>query len=255
MINENEKPSCHRADDLLAYLYEEANEAEKRDFARHLDGCAPCHDELTAFQATRADLGAWRNEMLGTAPARSVAEVRPTPSLAAAWAAWREFFALSPLWLRGATAFASLAFVGLMVFALTNAKVAAPTNVATTAPQGATETEIKSRVEAAVNAERAGLTARHAQELEALKAQNAANSQRAEALQVSLKQAQNNVSEPRVITVRVPAATPARSSKRPQIANGNKPRRPALPVSNGGEEETATASLSEVMFGGAGGSR
>jgi hypothetical protein len=242
---------CARADDLLAYLYDEASDAAKRDFALHLDACAPCRAEVAAFRDVRADLGAWRSEILRTAPARvvSYADMRQ-PSLAAAWAAWREFFTLSPLWLRGATALAGLAVAGLLFLAVAQAgRGGSPNQVAgqseTTAPAGVGEDEVQRRIAAAVQAERDGLTAQHARELEALKLQNQNAGQRLAALQAELKQAQANVPEPRIIKVRVPA--PAQPRSRGNVANGG--NRPA-PV-----EDEKASTLAEVMFGGNGGSR
>jgi anti-sigma factor RsiW len=257
MKHETEAPQCQRADDLLAYLYDEANEAERQDFTQHLEDCAACRAELTAFRGVRGDMAAWRSEILSAAPARFVTgyadEATQQPSLAAAWAAWRGFFTLSPLWLRGATALAGLTFLGLMVFALTRGNPQ-PTVTATNtaAPAGVSEEEVKLRIAAAVQAERAWLNSQHAQEAGQLKEQIQAQGQQLATIQVALEKAQNNVPEPRVIKVRVPV--PARSGGS-QVAKGGPKPRHNTPPANNPEGETATASLSEVMFGGADGSR
>ena len=39
MRNMNERPVCHRAEDLVTYLYGEASEAEAQDFASHMQRC------------------------------------------------------------------------------------------------------------------------------------------------------------------------------------------------------------------------
>jgi hypothetical protein len=113
---------CTRAGDLVAYLYGEASETEAQDFMSHTRACAACRAELSAFGDVREAIGAWREQALSpmtslaaqtnTAPARQAVKVSPERS---ALAALREFFTLSPMWLRGATAFASLLLVALLV--------------------------------------------------------------------------------------------------------------------------------------------
>jgi hypothetical protein len=259
MKHETEKPQCQRAEDLPAYLYNEVSETEKQDFTRHLEDCALCQTELASFQGVRAGMAAWRSEILRTAPARLVtdyAPASPQPSLTAAWAALREFFTLSPLWLRGATAFAGLAFVGLMVFTLTRSN--AQPNVAVNQPNttaGIAQSDVESRIAAAVQAERARLNAQHAQEMATLKTQNETAGERLATLQAALNKAQSNTPEPRIIKVRVPVPTPVRAGG--TLAKGgakNTSRRAPAGLNLGNDEET-TASLSEVMFGGAGSRR
>jgi len=122
----SETNHCERAQDLVAYLYGETSEPEASSFERHMAHCAPCAAELEAFGHVRASIGAWRAEALGslTSPALAGAfapAAQPASASAArkpsALTALREFFALSPLWLRGATAFAALTVCALVVFA------------------------------------------------------------------------------------------------------------------------------------------
>ena len=40
----NDRPVCHRAEDLVTYLYGEASEAEDLDFRNHLRQCDSCRD-------------------------------------------------------------------------------------------------------------------------------------------------------------------------------------------------------------------
>jgi hypothetical protein len=127
MKESNERPVCHRAEDLVTYLYNEATETEARDFANHATACDACRAELVAFRQVHESISLWRNEALGSAfstaatplpvtsdagPARK--EVRRLSALSAL----REFFAVSPLWLRGATAFAALLLSVLAVLAV-----------------------------------------------------------------------------------------------------------------------------------------
>lgn len=118
---------CARANDLVTYLYGEASESEAKEFESHIQGCAPCRAELSMFSEVREAIGAWRNEALGLTafPAR-VANDAPAVNAAgaantrkrSAIAALREFFTLSPAWMRTATAFASIAFCVLSVIAV-----------------------------------------------------------------------------------------------------------------------------------------
>ncbi|HEX8141967.1 MAG TPA: zf-HC2 domain-containing protein [Pyrinomonadaceae bacterium] len=116
---------CVRATDLIAYLYGEASETEALDFEAHMQDCATCEAELEGFGQVRASIVAWRQQAIGPMEATAMA-TEPSPSVSAArvlarkpsaLAALREFFALSPTWLRAATAFASLALCALIVFA------------------------------------------------------------------------------------------------------------------------------------------
>ena len=113
----NNSPSCERASDLIAVLYDEANEIEKRDFELHLKECAGCRDELTSFGLVRASITAWRDEALSGFVSTPLAT---TATKKSALAALRQFFDLSPLWLKGATAFAVLAFCVLAALAIIN---------------------------------------------------------------------------------------------------------------------------------------
>lgn len=128
MENVNERPVCHRAEDLVTYLYGEANQAEARDFAAHMEQCDACRGEFTLFNQVHESIVTCRNEALGTATVPVAAPVPPsladvTPFVQherklSAWASLREFFSVSPLWLRGAAAFAGLLLCALLVFAV-----------------------------------------------------------------------------------------------------------------------------------------
>lgn len=127
----NERPVCHRAEDLVTYLYGEANAADAQDFAAHMQQCDACRAEFAVFNQVHDSIVLWRNEALGMAfvPAPQTASI-PTEAAfdsgrlvqherkLSALAALREFFNVSPLWLRGATAFAALLLCALGVFAV-----------------------------------------------------------------------------------------------------------------------------------------
>ena len=107
-----ETPDCERASDLIAFLYNEADEREKRDFQLHLNECSTCREEVASFGAVRESVTAWKDEALSGFVSQPVATNRKS-----ALAALRQFFDLSPLWLKGATAFAALAFCVLAAIA------------------------------------------------------------------------------------------------------------------------------------------
>lgn len=118
---------CGRGEELIAYLYGESAPAEAADFRRHLAGCAACGEELAAFGGVRASVGEWREEVMRSIPALNVAEAfevnRTRPRKRSASAALREFFSLSPLWLRAATAAALVLFCALAALTLARAEV------------------------------------------------------------------------------------------------------------------------------------
>ena len=117
MRNIDERPVCHRAEDLITYLYGEASDIDAKDFAAHLKQCDACRTEFGVFQQVHDSILVWRNEALGSAfnpaavPVESAVDstqfVRHERKLTA-FAALREFFSVSPLWLRAATGFAAL---------------------------------------------------------------------------------------------------------------------------------------------------
>ncbi|HZG53741.1 MAG TPA: hypothetical protein VEZ40_16550 [Pyrinomonadaceae bacterium] len=126
--------NCERAGELVAYFYGEAGRAERESFDAHLARCGLCRDELAAFGEVREGFGQWRAEILKNAPALSLADIvapgarRDTVSLAAAprrsaRAALREFFTLSPIWLRAGVAAAALAVCALVALVAANAEV------------------------------------------------------------------------------------------------------------------------------------
>lgn len=135
-MNETKKINdCERAGELVAYFYGEANRAERASFDAHLARCGACREELAAFAEVREAVGQWRAEIFNNAPASQLADtlapqqaLRENASLAAvrprsARAALREFFTLTPLWLRAGMAAAALAVCALVALAAVNAEV------------------------------------------------------------------------------------------------------------------------------------
>jgi anti-sigma factor RsiW len=119
--------TCERAPDLMAFLYHEMDERETREFRAHLQECSQCGEEAASFGVVRESIIAWRDEAL----AGFVSTPVTTKARKSAIAALRQFFDLSPLWLKGATAFAMVALfvlVGVAVVKLQTKPVIMSTN-------------------------------------------------------------------------------------------------------------------------------
>jgi hypothetical protein len=126
---------CARAHDLVNFLYGEADPAAARDFQTHLRACAECRGELAAFGEVRARVGEWRAEGLCDAPSLGLSGAfAPAAPLAiltttratrvrSARAALREFFSLSPLWLRAGACAAPLFVCVLAALTLARTKI------------------------------------------------------------------------------------------------------------------------------------
>lgn len=106
-------PSCERAPDLVAFLYHEMDERETREFQLHLQQCTHCREDAASLSAVRESITAWRDEALAGFVSTPVTKTRKS-----AIAALRQFFDLSPLWLKGVAAFAMVAFCVLAVIAV-----------------------------------------------------------------------------------------------------------------------------------------
>lgn len=143
-MNETNSPACERGSDLIAFLYNETDDRETRDFELHLQQCSTCREEVAAFGSVRESITAWRDEALSgfvaTMPVRKKS----------ALAALRQFFELSPLWLKGATAFALLAFCVLAALAIVRLKTTAPTLTAANPAAVYTEEDVNRRVKEAL---------------------------------------------------------------------------------------------------------
>jgi hypothetical protein len=119
-----ESRGCGRSEELVAYLYGESTPVKAELFRRHLDACAACREELAAFGGVREGLGEWRADVVGSLPTLDIHEAftnatqtRPERKRSAA-AALREFFTLSPLWLRAAVPAALLSVCALAALTL-----------------------------------------------------------------------------------------------------------------------------------------
>jgi hypothetical protein len=120
-MKEANSDSCAREQELIGFVYGELNEVERLAFQHHLNECASCSAELSGLRDVRKSVVAWRNESLDSIGL----SVHALPSLArlpqqkhSAIAAVREFLNLSPLWMKGAVAFATVVFCVLAVMAV-----------------------------------------------------------------------------------------------------------------------------------------
>jgi anti-sigma factor RsiW len=210
---------CGRGEELVAYLYGEATKEEAALFRRHLDACAVCREELAALGGVREGLAAWRAEALGTVPSLNIQEalapaaqaLPAAPRRRSARAALREFFSLSPMWLR-AGAFATALAVCALV-ALTLARAELRWNADGFAfSMGGTERIVKERIEVPV---RSGYTDEQVKALVAREVAVAKEQAAAEAVAQLKKQAQERVIN--VVEKKPAEATPLRR-KRPTRA-------------------------------------
>lgn len=139
---------CNRTDDLISVLYGEASEHEAAEFQVHMQTCAPCQAEMRAFGDVRESIGTWKFEALSGVVEPEVNISIQTQKTKSAIAALREFFDLSPMWLKGATAFATILFCLFAVLALGRWREPEPPqlSVVTTKPGAIYTEEEKNRL-------------------------------------------------------------------------------------------------------------
>jgi len=126
-------PGCGRENDLIAFLYGELDSRESAAFRGHMQECHFCTTELAEFSSIRKSVAVWRNEALVGVSSPSFQASPVYKSAAAkpgAIAALREFFNLSPLWMKGAVGFASLLFCLFAVLAVAKLRETPPTPIA-----------------------------------------------------------------------------------------------------------------------------
>jgi len=105
---------CHRKDDLITYLYDEATPAERASFEKHLNECGPCNEELNAFGRVREELTTWQ---VGFAPRTELVLPRGRMEVL------REFLALFPVWARSLGLAGAAAAVILLALSVASARV------------------------------------------------------------------------------------------------------------------------------------
>jgi hypothetical protein len=197
----NSLNDCGRKEDLMTYLYGEADTSQRGTFERHLDDCDACRNELTAFGRVRDDLGAWQ---LGLAPRAGVVLPRNRLDLL------RELIGMFPVWVRGAAMAGAVAAMLLVTLSIAGTRISLKDgdfainfgrtgNPVTGAPEVSSK-EIERMVQNAVAGEREGMERRFSAQLASLKDQlnadhqaqlraaKAENQARLKALQAGMQQ-------------------------------------------------------------------
>ncbi len=154
------RAKCERGNDLIAFLYGEVDERDAWDFEHHLQNCSECKVELGSFRQLRESVVAWRQESLTAVSAYSV-DSRSAPAQRrlrsgepgepSAAAAIRAFFGLSPLWARGALAFAAVLFCVVSILAVASLLTKPQPNLVAT-DKVYSEQELQTRIEEGVQA-------------------------------------------------------------------------------------------------------
>jgi hypothetical protein len=160
--------TCDRSDDLVAFLYSELSEKETSDFQLHLHECSRCEQELGSFGEIRESIVSWRDAWLSTLTPSGESRIRFATAAPrrSGLVALREFFNLSPLWMKGAVAFASLLFcvcAALAVGYMTRTRQTLVVN--TPSDRIYTQEDVNKRVEAAVQAKETSLRATNEKQL------------------------------------------------------------------------------------------
>jgi anti-sigma factor RsiW len=147
--------TCDRAEDLVSYLYGEADAGAAAAFRRHLEQCASCNEEVAAFSRVREDVVEWRNRSLpsfDSLNARAFSERVVAERKRSALAALREFFTLAPMWMRAATAVAAVLVCALIVFTAMHFSEPRPA-VVQVVPNAPTQAQVDEMVKQQVAAE------------------------------------------------------------------------------------------------------
>ncbi len=98
--------SCQQTDELISAVYGEATESEFAHFRQHLQTCDTCETEIRAFSHVRESISNWKFEAFSSTGQSATSVSTQVPRTKSAVAALREFFDLSPFWLKATTALA-----------------------------------------------------------------------------------------------------------------------------------------------------
>ncbi len=151
MDSEKEPLVCGREEDLVGFLYGELDQSEMQAFRMHMEGCASCNSEAASFGNIRQSVIAWRDESLGVLHSHCNVYL-PVPRHSAS-AALREFFNLSPVWMKAAVGFASVLFCVFAVLAVSGLREPPAPIVVNSGDQKSSTQEINEMVERRVREE------------------------------------------------------------------------------------------------------
>ncbi len=114
-------PNCSFAENVVSYLYDEMPRGEKLEFEQHLHGCLSCGEELGAFSVVSNSIQTWRDAEFAGAQApqisRSLYELESgnvdvEQNEGVSWLTnLRRLFDLSPVMLKSAAAFGTIAIL------------------------------------------------------------------------------------------------------------------------------------------------
>ena len=151
--------ACARTNDLISFLYGEVGECDTRDFERHLQQCSNCQSEIASFTLIRGAVGEWKTEVMTVLSPAYESKLGQPSRQKSAIAALREFFALSPLWMKGALAFATVLFCILAVRTVGRLAAEQPQPMTAVVPSDAkySEQEMRSILEKALAEKTAAL--------------------------------------------------------------------------------------------------
>ncbi len=177
----NTLSDCGRKEDLMTYLYGEANSSERASFERHMNDCDACRNELTAFGRVRDDLSAWELEQQIRA---EIVLRRSRLDLL------RELLGAFPVWGRGAALAGAAAAILLVAMSIAGTRISLdnggfavnfgrPANMdkAAAGAQAIAPEEVEKMVRNAMAVEREKLEQRYSAQLVSFKDQLNAESQ------------------------------------------------------------------------------
>ena len=173
-----EKNSCERAPELISVLYGEADERDANDFQQHLQVCDTCQAEMMSFGQLRESIDVWKSEALSGFTNPQVTISNQFQRSKSALAAFREFFNLSPLWLKGATTLASLLFVVFAVLVFAKSEKTPPSIISLNPDAKYTEKEKDVLVQKALDEQKAQFLASTQPKNEEPKVETASERQR-----------------------------------------------------------------------------
>lgn len=107
MKNDKNQSNCEFAEQIVAYIYDEASAKEKENFEAHLLNCLTCADEIAGFGLVRSSINDWRKDEIFVldAPMLEFPALRPSFAVSAEKGSWfddfKKLFDFSPVWAAG----------------------------------------------------------------------------------------------------------------------------------------------------------
>jgi hypothetical protein len=111
--------SCSFSEQIVSYIYDEMGEPEKSAFVNHSSKCVACSEELSAFGKVHSEIVDWKREEFVPLQTPEVRIPYLTVALEAKkplFAGIYEFFSFSQIWMKTATAFATMVIISGIAF-------------------------------------------------------------------------------------------------------------------------------------------